>query len=230
MDRRLARHAVVALSRRGQGDQERRAAHRPRVAGRAVRLPRRVRRHLQAGQAHADHRQHPGPHEDQVLAVRLQLAVQGRRLLRRDAALHRQQVGHVEPGDAARQGLRRSCACARSAPTTSRSSTRRRSCARSPAPITTSGSTSSPTRCARGSSASSRDAVASAKIPVLDVASRYTELGEALLPLINPAVTVEIRARDHELHRRERVGAARSRSRPSTSDRAWPRSATSTTS
>jgi len=33
------------------------------------------------------------------------------------------------------------------------------------------------------------DAVASAKIPVLDVASRYTELGDALLPLINPAVT-----------------------------------------
>jgi excisionase family DNA binding protein len=35
------------------------------------------------------------------------------------------------------------------------------------------------------------DAVASAKIPVLDVASRYTELGEALLPLINPAVTTK---------------------------------------
>ncbi len=33
------------------------------------------------------------------------------------------------------------------------------------------------------------DALASAKIPVLDVASRYTELGDALLPLINPAVT-----------------------------------------
>jgi excisionase family DNA binding protein len=32
------------------------------------------------------------------------------------------------------------------------------------------------------------DAVASANIPVLDVASRYTELGDALLPLINPAV------------------------------------------
>src|SRR5215204_5002894 len=32
------------------------------------------------------------------------------------------------------------------------------------------------------------DAIASAKIPVLDVASRYTELGDALLPLINPAV------------------------------------------
>jgi excisionase family DNA binding protein len=35
------------------------------------------------------------------------------------------------------------------------------------------------------------DAVASAKIPVLDVASRYAELGEALLPLINPAVTTK---------------------------------------
>ena len=35
------------------------------------------------------------------------------------------------------------------------------------------------------------DAVASAKVPVLDVASRYTELGEALLPLINPAVTTK---------------------------------------
>src|SRR6185436_17494124 len=31
----------------------------------------------------------------------------------------------------------------------------------------------------------------SAKIPVLDVASRYTELGEALLPLINPAITTK---------------------------------------
>ncbi len=33
------------------------------------------------------------------------------------------------------------------------------------------------------------DAVATAKIPVLDVAARYTELGAALLPLINPAVS-----------------------------------------
>ena len=32
------------------------------------------------------------------------------------------------------------------------------------------------------------DALASAKIPALDVASRYGELGEALLPLINPAI------------------------------------------
>jgi len=32
------------------------------------------------------------------------------------------------------------------------------------------------------------DALASAKVPVLDAASRYTELGAALLPLINPAV------------------------------------------
>lgn len=32
------------------------------------------------------------------------------------------------------------------------------------------------------------DALASANVPVLDVASRYQELGEALLPLINPTV------------------------------------------
>jgi excisionase family DNA binding protein len=35
------------------------------------------------------------------------------------------------------------------------------------------------------------DAIASAKVPVLDVASRYTELGDALLPIINPAVTAK---------------------------------------
>src|SRR5918995_1552851 len=35
------------------------------------------------------------------------------------------------------------------------------------------------------------DAIASAKVPVLDVASRYGELGDALLPLINPAVTAK---------------------------------------
>jgi excisionase family DNA binding protein len=33
------------------------------------------------------------------------------------------------------------------------------------------------------------DAIASSRIPVLDVASRCTELGDALLPLINPAVS-----------------------------------------
>jgi excisionase family DNA binding protein len=33
------------------------------------------------------------------------------------------------------------------------------------------------------------EALASAKVPVLDAASRYNELGAALLPLINPAVT-----------------------------------------
>ena len=32
------------------------------------------------------------------------------------------------------------------------------------------------------------EAIATAKIPVLDVATRYSELGEALLPLINPAL------------------------------------------
>jgi excisionase family DNA binding protein len=35
------------------------------------------------------------------------------------------------------------------------------------------------------------DALASAKVPVLDIASRYQELGAALLPLINPQVTAK---------------------------------------
>jgi excisionase family DNA binding protein len=35
------------------------------------------------------------------------------------------------------------------------------------------------------------DALATAKVPVLDVASRYGELGEALLPVINPALTAK---------------------------------------
>ena len=52
------------------------------------------------------------------------------------------------------------------------------------------------------------DALASAKIPALDVAARYGELGEALLPLINPGDRREVRPRDDHVHRRERVGAA----------------------
>jgi excisionase family DNA binding protein len=35
------------------------------------------------------------------------------------------------------------------------------------------------------------DALASAKVPVLDVAARYQELGEALLPTINPAIVAK---------------------------------------
>jgi excisionase family DNA binding protein len=35
------------------------------------------------------------------------------------------------------------------------------------------------------------DALATSKIPVLDVAARYTELGDALLPLINPVVAAK---------------------------------------
>ncbi|MFM7605336.1 MAG: SPFH domain-containing protein, partial [Prosthecobacter sp.] len=35
------------------------------------------------------------------------------------------------------------------------------------------------------------DALATAKMPVLDLATRYSELGEALLPLINPITTTK---------------------------------------
>ena len=115
-----------------------------------------VRRHVRARQAHADHRQHPDPDEARVVEVRLQFAVQGRRLLRHHAALHRQQMGHVEPGDAARQRLRRRARARVRHLRLQDRPARRRSCARSPAPITTSASTSSATRCARASSACSR--------------------------------------------------------------------------
>src|SRR2546428_1962329 len=35
------------------------------------------------------------------------------------------------------------------------------------------------------------DSLATAKVPALDIASRYTELGDALLPVINPVVTAK---------------------------------------
>ena len=52
------------------------------------------------------------------------------------------------------------------------------------------------------------DALASAQVPVLDVATRYGELGEALLPAHQPRRRREVRAADRQLHHRERVGAA----------------------
>ena len=69
----------------------------------------------------------------------------------------------------------------------------------------------SPTRCARASSALFSEALAQAKIPVLDVATRYSEVGEALLPLINPVIDGEIRHRVRQLHPRKRERAAGSR-------------------
>ena len=45
-----------------------------------------------------------------------------------------------------------------------------------------------PTPCARASSASSATRWPTSKVPALDIATRYSELGEALLPLINPVL------------------------------------------
>ena len=56
------------------------------------------------------------------------------------------------------------------------------------------------------------DALATSKIPVLDLATRYQEIGEALLPLINPVVSAQVRPAVRELHPRERLGAAGGRS------------------
>ena len=70
------------------------------------------------------------------------------------------------------------------------------------------------------------DALATAKIPVFDVASRYTELGDALLPLINPGDQGEVRARDSPASSWRTSRFHRKSSRRSTSARAWRRSAT----
>ena len=55
------------------------------------------------------------------------------------------------------------------------------------------------------------EALATSKVPVLDVATRYSELGDALLPLINPALNEKYGLEMPALRRRERVGAAGSR-------------------
>ena len=60
----------------------------------------------------------------QVVEVRLQLAVQGRRLLRQHAALHRQQVGHVQPDHGCATTTSASSGSGPSGRSTSRSSTR----------------------------------------------------------------------------------------------------------
>ena len=166
---------------------------------------------VRARQAHADHRQHPGPDDAQGLEVRVRVAVQGRRLLRHHAAVHRQQVGHVQPGDDARQdfGIVRLRAFG----------TYDFRVVEPPRFLKEVAGTDQHFRLdefadvmrSRIVSVFS-DALASSKVPALDVATRYSELGDALLPLINPVLTREVRHRDGQLHPRERVGAAGGRS------------------
>ena len=45
-----------------------------------------------------------------------------------------------------------------------------------------------------------------ARISVLQMAGRYREIGEALLPVINPVITAK-RPSAFQLHRREHIGA-----------------------
>ena len=70
------------------------------------------------------------------------------------------------------------------------------------------------------------DALASAQVPVLDVATRYSELGEALLPLINPVVGGKVRPRRSPASSSRTCRCRPKSRRRSTSDRAWRRSAT----
>ena len=69
-------------------------------------------------------------------------------------------------------------------------------------------------------SASSATRWRTAKIPVLDLATRYQELGEALLPLINPLVQRQVRHRDRRASSSRTRRCRRRSKRPSTSARA----------
>ena len=52
------------------------------------------------------------------------------------------------------------------------------------------------------------EALAASKVPVLDVATRYSELGAGAAAAHQPGHRREVRPRDDELHPRERLGAA----------------------
>ena len=202
-----------------------RAAHRPRVADRAVRLPGPVRRPVRSRQALADDRQHPDPLAAQGLEVRLRVAVQGRRLLRHDAAVHGQQVGHVEPGHDARSGLRHRPGARlrhvrlphRRAAEVPQGSRRHRQ--------------SLPSRrvrrrrCARASSASSARRWPRARCRCSTSRRATASSGEALLPLINPALK-EKYGLEMPSFVVENVSVPPEVERRSTSAPAWPPSAT----
>ncbi len=173
-----------------------------------------------------DHRQHPDPDAPQGLEVRLRVAVQGRRLLRHHAPVHRQQVGHLEPGDDARPGLRHRARCAPSAPTTSASSTPPRFLKEVAGTdhhfrldeFADVDALAHRQRLQRG--AGHGQGAGARRGHALQRARRGAAAAD------QPGARREVRPRDDELHRRERLGAARGRSRRSTSARAWPRSAT----
>ena len=177
-------------------------------------------------QALADHRQHSGPVAAQGLEVRLRVAVQGRRLLRHHARSSPATSGARRIPSWCATRTSASSACARSAPTTSASS--------------------DPTKFLKEVAGTDHhfrldefadtmrsrlvsvfsEALATAKVPVLDVATRYSELGEALLPLINPVIGEKYGIEMTTLRRSRTCRCRRKWKRPSTSARAWRRSAT----
>ena len=173
-----------------------------------------------------DHRQHPDPHPAQVLAVRLRIAVQGRRLLRHHPPVHRQQVGHVEPGDAPRRRLRRSSAL-RAFGTYDFKMVEPKTFLREVA-----GSDHNFRLDEFSDTMRSRivsiftDAIASAKSPGARRGLALHRAGRRAAAADQSGRHRQVRPRDHELHRRERVGAAGGRAGDGQALAAWPRSAT----
>ena len=165
---------------------------------------------FQPGQAHADHRQHPGAHEAPVVEVRLQLAVQGRRLLHHHAPVHRQQVGHVQPHHGARPGLRHR--------PDARVRHLRLQDHRAEA-VPQGGGRLRPAlparRVRRDDAVAHREHLQRGAGLVARAGARRRDAlhraGRGAAAAHQPGGRREVRPRDHELHRRERVGAARGR-------------------
>ena len=227
MARRQSRHPGVALPAPGQRDQERRPAHRARGPGRGLRERGPDRRRLRARHLHARDPEPPDPLHPQGLEVRLQLPVQGRGLLRRDAPVHRPEVGHAEPGHAARRGVRPGAAARLRHLRAAGGRRRQRCCARSSAPTRTSAPTRSPSSCARPSSARSAPALGNSNLPMLDLAANQQTIAATLAGTLTDQPR-RLRHQHPALRHREHLAAARRSRRRSTSARRWASSATST--
>ena len=172
----------------GQGNQARRATDRPRVSGRAVRLPRRVRRRVPARQAHADHRQHPGPlalkswkygfespFKADVYYVTTRLFTGNKWGTSNPVMMRDQDFGIVRVRAFGTYDFR-VVDVKRFLKEVAGTDNHFRLDEFADAMRSRIVSVFS-------------EALATAKVPVLDVATRYSELGEALLPLINPVLT-----------------------------------------
>ena len=100
------RHDRVAVPAARERDQDERQARGARGPDGGVRQRGHHRRRVRARHLHPGDAEPAGPVDAEGVEVRLREPVQGRGLLRLDAAVHRPEVGHPEPRDDARPRVR----------------------------------------------------------------------------------------------------------------------------